>query len=183
MNKWIGEGIASSWVGCKIIADVAIEAMKDGAYPTEEKLWAANVKYNASQAADFAYIVATLTNAIECTAQENEYQFQKEIVFSEKAMTRMNKTYSAEMPTNEIFELIGKVAGGVLTKNMSLHGVKCLIRGVYYATLLKSHYRKFPKTPAGFEKWKIKADALWKATGNMAEVTQKMEARLSEKTK
>ncbi|MDR2090747.1 MAG: FAD-dependent monooxygenase [Clostridiales bacterium] len=183
MTKWIGEGIASSWVGCKILADTAGEAMKDGAYPTEEKLWEANVKYNTTQAANFAYIVATLVNAIECTAEENEYQFQKEIVFSTKAMTRLNRTYSADLPVGEVFELIGKVIGGVVTKNISMHSVKCLLRGILYAAKLKTHYRNFPKTPLGFEKWKAKADALWKATGSMAEVTEKIEAMLIEKEK
>jgi flavin-dependent dehydrogenase len=174
MTKWVGEGICAGWVGTRIMANTVIEAMKDGAYPTEDKLWAANVKYNTTQAADFAYIVATTTNAVDCSADEMEYEFRKGIVFNDKAMTRLNSTYTADMPLGEVLQLVGKVLVGVITGKISFKTVKLLLRGILYAGKLKSHYRKFPTTnePVAFKKWADKADALWKATGTIAAVTR-----------
>ena len=178
MNKWIGEGICSSWVGAKMAVQAADAAMKNGAYPFKEKLWAFNVDYNTHQAADFAYIMSTLINAVECSADEMDYEFRKGIVFNDKAMTRLNRNYNADMPIGEVLQLVAKVVGGVLSGNIRVRTVKNLLRGIWYATLLKAHYKKFPKTPAKYAKWAAKADRIWRATGNMADVTEKMEAQL-----
>jgi flavin-dependent dehydrogenase len=183
MNKWIGEGIVSGWVGCKIAAEVAGNAMKDGAYPTEEKLWEHNVRYNRGQAADFAYINATAINAVDCTPDEMHYEFKKGIVFNDKAMTRLNREFNAEMPFTEILSLIFKVAVGVLTRNISFKTLKNLLRGIFYAGKLKSHYRRFPKTPQKFPKWSQKANKLWQKTGNLADVTERVEERNEKKNK
>jgi flavin-dependent dehydrogenase len=182
-KSYTGEGITAGWVGCRIAAEVAGAAMKNGEYPTEEKLWDINVKYNTTQAADFAYIMATLVNAVECTADEMEYEFKKDIVFTTKALTRMNRRFNAEMPLDEVVSLVFKVLGGVITGNISMASVKNLLRGILYAGKLKSHYRKFPKTPDAekFEAWKKKSDVLWEKTGNMADVTESMEAKIQSK--
>ncbi|MDR3215805.1 MAG: FAD-binding protein [Clostridiaceae bacterium] len=180
-KSYTGEGITSGWVGCRIAAEVAGVAMKNGAYPTESALWNINVKYNSTQAADFAYIMATLINAVECTADEMEYEFKKDIVFTTKALTRMNRRFNAEMPLDEIIGLVFKVLGGVLTGKISMASVKNLLRGIMYAGKLKSHYKKFPQNPDKFDAWKKKADILWENTGSMADVTESIEAKIKEK--
>lgn len=177
MTKWIGEGICSGWVGCKYAAEAAGEAMRGGRYPTQESLWPFNVKYNTTQAADFAYIVATAINAVDCSADEMDYEFRKGIVFNDKAMTNMNRNWNAEMPPAEALALVGKVIAGVLTGHISLRTVRYLIRGIWYATLLQSHYRKFPRAIAPFAAWAKKCDRLWAKCGNMADVTERCEAR------
>ncbi|MDR2266182.1 MAG: NAD(P)/FAD-dependent oxidoreductase [Christensenellaceae bacterium] len=176
-KPYSGEGITSGWVGCRIAAEIASEVMKNGAYPTEEKLWAVNHKYNTTQAADFAYLMATLINAIECTPEENDYEFKKDIVFSSKAMSRMNRKFNADMPFSEVLQLVGRVVVGIFSGNISMKTVKQLLKGISYAGKLKSHYKKFPKTVAGYEKWKAKADALWIQTGSMADVVERMESK------
>lgn len=140
-----------------------------------------NVAYNTGQAANFAYIMSTLINAVECTADEMDYEFRKDIVFNDKAMTRLNRTYSADMPLGESLQLVGKIIVGIISGNISVKSVKNLLKGILYATKLKAHYRKFPSSADGYSKWAAKADKLWKATGNMADVTEKMEKALSEK--
>lgn len=183
MTKWIGEGISSGWVGCKYAADAAGEAMKNGAYPTREALWKYNVKYNTTQAADFAYIVATCVNAVDCSADEMDYEFRKGIVFNDKAMTDMNRNWNAEMPAGDALKLVGKVVVGALTGNIKLKTVGLLVRGILFATLLQMHYKKFPTAIEKFEKWAKKADKLWERTGNMADVTERCEARGAAKAK
>lgn len=177
MTKWIGEGICSGWVGCNDAAKAAGEAMRGGRYPTQEALWAFNVQYNTTQAADFAYIVATAVNAVDCTAEEMDYEFRKGIVFNDKAMTNMNRNWNADMPAGDAAVLVGKVMAGALTGNLRLKTVRNLMRGILCATLLKGHYRRFPRAPGGFAKWVEKCDRLWAKCGNMADVTERCEAR------
>ena len=177
MNKWVGEGICSAWVGCQMAAEVAGEAMRNGAYPTLEALWPLNVRYNTTQQADFAYINATAINAVDCSPEEMDYEFEKGIVFTDKAMTRLNWEYSAEMPPNEVAQLIAKLGAGLASGNISPHTLKGMLKGVAYSTLLKAHYKAFPKTPAGFGDWADGCGKLWEECGNIADVTERVEAR------
>jgi flavin-dependent dehydrogenase len=173
MNKWVGEGICSGWVGAKLAAQTAAKALTNDAYPTKEALWEYSTQYNRGQAAEFAYINATTSNALDCSAEEMEYEFQHKIVFNDKTMTRLNRSYSGEMPPLEALQLFGKVAVGAITKHLRLKTIAALLRGVYYATLLRTHYRHFPQNPKGYAKWAAKADKLWKATGSIADATRR----------
>jgi flavin-dependent dehydrogenase len=178
MNKWVGEGICSAWVGCQMAAEVAGKAMRGGAYPTLEALWPLNVRYNTTQQADFAYINATAVNAVDCGAAEMEYEFEKGIVFTDKAMTRLNWTYSAEMPPDEVAQLVAKMAAGLASGRISPRTLKNMLKGVACSTLLKAHYRAFPKTPEGFGDWADSCDRLWETCGNIADITEKCEMRM-----
>ena len=177
MNKWVGEGICSAWVGCQMASEIAGTAMQNRAYPTLEALWPLNVRYNSTQQADFAYINATAINAVDCSAAEMDYEFEKGIVFNDKAMTRLNWIYSAEMPPDEIAQLIAGMAAGLTSGNISPRTLKGMLKGVAYSTLLQAHYRAFPKTPKGFEAWATKCDRLWAGCGNIADVTEQVERR------
>ncbi|MDR1805723.1 MAG: FAD-dependent monooxygenase [Clostridium sp.] len=177
-----GEGISSGWVGVKMAAEVCGKAMRDGAYPTEDALWEYNVRYNTSQGADFANVTATLVNAVDCTAEENEYEFKKGIVFTGKLLTLTNRTFSADIPVPDAIALVCKVVGGLVTGNISFSSLKNLLKGVLCGASLKGHYKKFPKTTAGYEAWCKKAEALWTKTGNMADVVEKLEARKAAQT-
>jgi len=177
MNKWVGEGICSGWVGCRMASEIAGKAMQNNAYPTLEALWPLNVQYNTTQQADFAYINATAINAVDCSAAEMDYEFEKGIVFNDKAMTRLNWTYSAEMPPDEILGLVAGMAAGLATGKISPATLKNMLKGVAYSTLLQAHYRAFPKTPADFEDWADSCDKLWEKCGNIADVTERVEMR------
>ena len=177
MNKWIGEGICSAWVGCQMASEAAGKAMANGAYPTLEALWPLNVRYNGSQQAEFAYINATAINAVDCAAAEMEYEFEQGVVFTDKAMTRMNWSYSAEMPPDEVAALVAKMAAGLLMKRVSPRTLRNMLKGVACSELLKAHYKAFPETPKGFEAWAARCDKLWEACGNIADVTERAETR------
>ncbi|MDR1940101.1 MAG: hypothetical protein LBQ40_04825 [Clostridiales bacterium] len=174
-KPYSGEGITSGWVFCKIAAEVAGKVMKDGAYPTEEKLWEANVRYFTTQGADFANTMATLVNAIDCTPEENDYEFKHSIVFKDELMTSMNKNFKSDMPLGETLKLAGKVIAGIVSGNISLKTVKALLRGITSAGALKSLYKKFPSAPEGFWEWTKKADKLWQKAGTMADMIDAME--------
>ena len=174
-----GEGISSGWVGCALAAEVAGKAMRGGAYPTEEALWEYNRRYAATQGADFANALAMLTNAVDCTAKENEYEFKKGIVFNDKQLTRTNRTFNTDMPLGDVLSLVGNMAVGVLSGNISLHSLRSLLKGVFCGTALKGHYKKYPATPAGFEAWAAKARRLWDKAGNMADVIERLDGGIS----
>lgn len=179
MTKWIGEGISSGWVGCKYAAETAGKAMQNGRYPTQDSLWGFNVKYNTTQAADFAYIMSTVINAVDCSADEMDYEFRKGIVFTDKAMTEMNWKWNADMAPADIAQLVGRVAVGTVSGNIKLKTVGSLVKGIAFATLLQTHYRSFPKTADKYNAWAKKCDMLWEKTGNMADMTERLEARLT----
>lgn len=176
-----GEGISSGWVGCDLAAQVASKAMKDGEYPTEAALWEYNLLYAKSQGADFANIMAMLVNAVDCTAEENEYEFKKDIVFTSKQLTRTNRTFSADMPVSDSVLLVLKVIVGVLSGNISVKSVRNLLKGVLCGMKLKSHYKNYPASPDYYEKWAEKAEKLWTKTGNMADVVEKLEKQFPTK--
>jgi flavin-dependent dehydrogenase len=160
-----GEGVAPAWNQCEIAVNVAVAAMKDGAYPTKEQLWATNKQYQSTQGANFAYIMATVINAVDCNERENDYEFKKNIVFSEKQMKILNERFSADMSLGDQFALVFKVLGGVLSGNIRIKTVKGLLKGINCATKLKKLYKNYPATPQGFEKWCAKANALWEKAG------------------
>jgi len=178
MNKWIGEGITSGWVGCKYAAEAAGRALRGGAYPTLKALWPFNEKYNTTQQADFANIVATSINAVDCTADEMDYEFRHGIVFNDRAMTRLNRDWNADFPPGEIIELVAKVARGLATGNISKRTLKGLLKGLKYAALLKAHYKNYPESPAGYAPWAARCDKLWAGCGSIADATDRAEARM-----
>ncbi|MDR0532188.1 MAG: NAD(P)/FAD-dependent oxidoreductase [Oscillospiraceae bacterium] len=178
MNKWVGEGICSGWVGCQIAAETAARAMKGGAYPTRDALWDYNVRYNRGQAASFAYINATTINAVDCDAEEMDYEFREGIIFNNKAMTRLNQKYSAAMPLNEALELVVKVTKGFTGGSISFRTLKGLVRGVGCASLLKAHYQCYPRNPAYYAPWARFCDYLWAACGTIADATDRYEERI-----
>jgi hypothetical protein len=159
-------------------AEIAGKAMQNNAYPTLEALWPLNVRYTTTQQADFAYINATAINAVDCSADEMDYEFEKGIVFTDEAMTRLNWTYSAEMPPREAAQLVAKLAAGLAAGRISPRTLKGMLKGVACSTLLQAHYRAFPKTPANFEDWADSCDKLWALCGNIADVTEKYEMRM-----
>ncbi|MGI6213358.1 MAG: FAD-dependent oxidoreductase [Christensenellales bacterium] len=170
-----GEGITAAWNLCAIAADVAGEAMKNGAYPTREALWQTNVRYNRTQGADFANLLATLTGAVDATAGENDYEFKKDIVFKSDLMTRMNKEFASKLSLGDILALGAKVLGGVITGNIRFKTVKALLKSVTVAGALEKHYKAYPDSPEGFEEWRNKACVLWEKAGSMADNIIRME--------
>lgn len=164
-----GEGISAAWNLCSIAADVASSAMKKGAYPDKQKLWDINVQYMRTQGADFANLLATLTAAVDCTAEENEYEFKKDIVFKSEDMSRMNREFAAKISFTGALELVGKIIGGVIKGKIRISTVKSLLKGVMVAGNLEKHYKAYPNNPADYNKWVEKSEILWKKAGTMAD--------------
>lgn len=168
-----GEGVTAAWGFCAIAADEFARAMREGRYPDTKSVWNANVRYQRGQGAKFAYLMATLIGAVNSTPEENDYQFKKDIVFSEKDMTAMNRNFGVTLGLGETIALVSKIVGGVLTKNISTTTVRSLLRSVKFAGWLQKHYENYPEDMIAYETWKQKADLLWSAVGTMADTVKR----------
>lgn len=77
-----GEGITSAWVQCTPAASIISEALKDGDYPTKEALWKINTLYQRGEGAEYAGQRALLVGAVVMSMKDNDYMFEKSIVFT-----------------------------------------------------------------------------------------------------
>ncbi len=151
-----GEGIPSAWVHCTPAAKVVIEALKDGKYPTREALWPINTLYQRGEGAAYAGQRAMLIGAMDMTPEDNDYLFEKGIIFR-----------SDDEP--EVTNLPAALLAGVIRGKFSLHAFLALIRSTLRGAALEKHYRTFPESPEAFHSWVKKARRLWDRAGSMAD--------------
>jgi flavin-dependent dehydrogenase len=174
-KPYSGEGVTASWILCDIAADVAGKALKNGV-ADKKALWEINTRYFHKQGADFANLLATLVGAVDCTAEENDYEFKHGIVFNSKDMTTMNRTFSADLSLPATLSLVAKVFWGLICGKIRLQTVRSLLKAVLTAGKLKAHYKAYPASPDDLPAWTEKADLLWKKAGSMAEILEKQQA-------
>ena len=151
-----GEGIPSAWVQCTPAADVVIEAMRDGKYPTKEALWKINTLYQRGEGASYAGERAMLIGAVDMSPEDNDFMFRKGIVFR-----------SDDEP--EVKNLPAALLKGVLKGEFSIHAFRALMSASLKGIALEKHYRNYPESPAGYDAWKNKALKLWEKAGSMAD--------------
>ncbi len=154
-----GEGIPSAWVHCTPAAKIVAEAMADGAYPTKEALWPINTLYQRGEGAAYASERAMLIGAVDMRPEDNDFMFQKGIVFR-----------SDEEP--EPKNLIAALLGGVIFGKFSLQAFRALLCSTLKGAALEKHYKQFPDSPAGYAPWAEKAEKLWKKAGSTADTVK-----------
>lgn len=154
-----GEGIPSAWVQCTPAADVVIEALKDGKYPTKEALWKINTMYQRGEGAAYAGERAMLIGAVDMAPKDNDYMFEKGIVFR-----------SDDEP--ECKNLVGTLLKGVLKGKFSVAAFLSLVKAVLKGMSLEKHYKNYPETPEGYLEWEKKALKLWEKAGSMADTVR-----------
>lgn len=154
-----GEGIPSAWVQCTPAAQVVIEALKDGKYPTKEALWKINTLYQRGEGAAYAGERAMLIGAVDMSPEDNDYLFRKGIIFR-----------SDDEP--EVNNLLGTLLKGVLKGEFSLAAFRALSSAAAKGIRLEKHYRNYPDTPAEYPAWEKKALKLWKKAGSMADTVK-----------
>ena len=154
-----GEGIPSAWVHCTPAAEVVIEALKDGKYPTKEALWKINTIYQRGEGAAYAGERAMLIGAVDMSPKDNDFLFSKGIVFK-----------SDDEP--EVENLMGALLKGVFQGKFSLAAFKSLATATLKGMALEKHYKNYPETPAGYAAWAEKAWKLWDKAGSMADTVK-----------
>ncbi len=151
-----GEGIPSAWVHCTPAAQVVIDALKDGKYPTKESLWAVNTMYQRGEGAAYAGQRAMLIGAVDMTPEDNDYLFEKGIIFR-----------SDEEP--EVKNLPAALLAGVMKGKFTFRAFRTLMSATLKGMALEKHYKAYPETPEGFPAWEKKAQKLWDRAGSMAD--------------
>ncbi len=159
-----GEGITAQWFLVNIAAEEIGKAMADGKYPYAKDIWQINVRYQKSQGAEFAELLATLTGAVDCSRQENDYEFKHNIIFKD------NLKNSVPDKSKEKRQLIAGLLKGLACGKIRPKTIKKLIHYSGIAGNIKHHYLDFPENINGFEQWKQRADELWLQAGSMSDV-------------
>ena len=62
-----GEGVTAAWYLVDIAAEEIGDAMQDAGIPSAEDMWGVNVRYQRTQGAAFAELLATMTGAVDCS--------------------------------------------------------------------------------------------------------------------
>lgn len=154
-----GEGIPSAWVHCTPAADIVADALKEGGYPTKEKLWKINRIYQTGEGAAYAGERAMLIGAVNMSESDNDYLYKKGVVFK-----------SDDEP--EVDNLPAALIKGVLTRQFSMKALISLVSSTLKGEALKKHYMAYPATPDGYAAWERKAQKLWKRAGSMADTVK-----------
>jgi len=162
-NPWSGEGVPYSWLQCQITAEVCERAMEKGAYPTKESLWPINVQYQKAQGALFAKNLAMLSGATDCTEQENDYEYEKGIIYENQ---------DEDGNSTERGSMIGKLIKGLLTRKISLSTLRKLMAASSIGEKIEKHYLAYPRTPKGLADWSAEAEVLWSQAGSMASLAE-----------
>jgi electron-transferring-flavoprotein dehydrogenase len=166
-NPWSGEGVPYAWLLCSIAAEELGRVMKGGAYPSRSLAWPVNLRYIKAQGAEFAQNLATLSGAVDCTPQENDYEFKHAIIFEDEAEKGKGN-------------LILKLLGGLVSGGLSPAALGNLLGAASTGGKIRRHYLAFPEDPAGFDGWVRQADRLWAKAGSMAAMAERDLAGMAE---
>lgn len=168
-----GEGVTSSMVQIEIAIDVAHKLLESGLPLTRENLWPINKRYIDAQGKAFAGSLATLVGAVATSAEENNFFFEKDIIFSQKTFENMEGGVS--FSAGELAAIAAKMAGGVLTGKLRVSTIRALLTAMGNGGKIEKLYSEFPETVEGFPQWVARADELWTQCGTMADVLMKEE--------
>lgn len=162
-----GEGCTATMVLCDIASDVAGAVLKSGAEPTREALWPINKRYNDGQGKDFAAMLALLCRVVRHTEKANEFFFRHDVVFSQKILGGFAD--GMKFTPADVCKTVLFIAVGICSGKVKPGEIGQIFAGALNAGRLLFHYRDYPETPAGFEAWVQKADALWAKAGKMSD--------------
>ena len=150
------------------MVDIAAEeigaVMQGGDMPTAEQMWGVNVRYQRTQGAQFAELLATMTGAVNCSREENDYEFHHNLIFKSNLK---NQKVDKEQ---EKKALIKGLLKGVVAGKLRPRTIKRLLHYSSIASKIKHHYLDFPADKHCYASWKEEADKLWAAAGSMADV-------------
>ncbi len=166
-KPFCGEGCTCALVLSDIAADVITGILKAGEYPTREKLWSINKRYNDAQGKEFAGLLAMLIGVIRHNAEENEYFFKHDVIFSRKILG--GGAGGVSLSTPDILKMVLFIIAGVICRKVRPSTVKSIVGAALNSGKITKLYEEYPETPDGYDEWVIKAGALWKKIGSMSD--------------
>ncbi|MBR3553490.1 MAG: hypothetical protein IKN72_08905 [Clostridia bacterium] len=161
-----GEGVTAALAAAQIAAEVADAALRGGE-PTRELLWPVNTRYQRGQGKEFALLLPVFARALRHSVRANEYLFKHDIIFSEKI------TGGAEdgiaLNAADAAKMIWYILRGFAAGDLRPGEIGQIFAGGLHGLRLSLHYGKYPEAPAGFDKWKTRADRLWRRAGRISD--------------
>jgi flavin-dependent dehydrogenase len=153
INPQTGEAVPVGWQQGAIAAEVAGEAMKDGAYPVKEKLWAINSRYMKTQGARYSMNFASRTAASYHSPEEIDYMFKHSILYRDENEGEGNLTL--------------KLLRAWLSGGLSRESVRNIKIARSLGKTMYEHYMTYPDDPEFFDDWARRARDLWKTAKDL----------------
>jgi len=164
-----GEGVTSSMVQLEIAAEEIGRLLNEGGYLSRARLWPINMRYVEVQGKAFAGQLATLIGAMSTTAEENDFFFQHDIIFSDKTFAALACGEPLVFSKKEMLHMAWVLLGGVLSGKVRLCTIRSLLRSMKNGARAEQLYAQYPASEEGFEAWVLRAERFWKECGSMAE--------------
>ena len=164
-----GEGVTSALVLTEIAVDTVTSLLKENKPMSAENLWSINKRYIDAQGGAFAAQLAMLVGAVATSAKENDFFFEKDIIFSSRSFAALGEGEELSFTTGEIISMAAKMVGGVLSGRLRISTIRSLLSAMSNSGKVSKLYSEYPESIEGFETWKARADALWSACGSMAD--------------
>ena len=156
-------------VQLEIAAEVICNLLAEGKPLTRENLWPINKRYIDAQGRAFASQVAMLVGAVASSAAENDFFFEKDIIFSQKSFESMSEGKPLAFTTAELTTMVLKMLGGVIAGSLRISTIRALLKAMSNGNKVSALYEAYPETPEGFDDWCRRADAVWVSCGSMAD--------------
>ncbi|MDR3174304.1 MAG: FAD-dependent monooxygenase [Treponema sp.] len=147
INPKTGEAVRVGWQHGSIAADVAGHAMRDGAYPFREKLWALNPRFMKDGGALYAMEFASRTAASHHGPEEMDYMFEHSIFYRDEKEAADNLTL--------------KLIKAQLSGGLSRESVREIKTALSLGRKIYKHYMAYPEDSERFGVWAEKARNLW----------------------
>ena len=164
-----GEGVTASMVQLEIAAEEIGRLLNEGGDLTRARLWPINTRYVAAQGKAFAGQLATLIGAMSTTAEENDFFFRHDVIFSDRTFASLSRGEPLVFSATELLRMAAVMLGGVLTRKVRVSTIRSLLRGMQNGAQAEQLYTNYPENEAGFDDWVLRADQFWKKCGSMAE--------------
>ncbi len=164
-----GEGVTASLVQLEIAAEEVSRLLNEGGYLTRARLWPINTRYIAAQGKAFAGQLATLIGALSTTAEENDYFFRHDIIFSDKTFASLGRGEPLTFSTKEMLGMVLVLLGGIITRKVRVRTIRSLLRSMKNGARAEALYADYPQSEAGFDAWVLRAEKFWRECGSMAE--------------
>ena len=164
-----GEGVTSGMVQMEIAAEEIHRLLGEGGYLSRARLWRINTRYIEKQGKAFAGQLATLIGAMSTSAEENDFFFQHDVIFSDQAFAALSRGEPLVFSKRELLRMALILTGGVLTRRVRFSTICSLLRAMKNGAHAEALYADYPEHESGYDAWVLRAEAFWKACGSMAE--------------
>ncbi len=169
-----GEGITSSMVQADIAVDVITPLLLNNNDICAEALWPINKAYIEAQGKAFASQLAMLVGAVATSAAENDYFFEKDIIFSSKSFDALGEGKELQFSVRELIDIAVKMIVGIIAGRLRIKTIFSLLKAMSNSNKISRLYSQYPSNLEYFDSWKVKANALWSKCGSMADHAKEM---------